>query len=112
MQILINIPDEEFERLVYMDIFKLREYIQNGVVLPKGHGRLKDTDKFNYNSDNYITKHGVESAPTVIEADQAYQNEDNNLPLCEEVIHGDFSGVLDKLFAKTYEELLKKGASE
>ena len=37
MQIVIDIPDEEYKRLIYMDMFKLRGYIENGIILPKGH---------------------------------------------------------------------------
>lgn len=39
MQILINIPDEKYDRLLYQDIISLRSYVENGIVLPKGHGR-------------------------------------------------------------------------
>lgn len=37
MQIVIDIPDEKYERLVYQDIISLRSYIENGIVIPKGH---------------------------------------------------------------------------
>jgi hypothetical protein len=37
MKIVIDIPEEEYKRLVYIDMFKLREYIENGTPLPKGH---------------------------------------------------------------------------
>ena len=45
MQILIDIPNEKYERLPYIDQFSLKEYIENGTILPKGHGRLGDLDK-------------------------------------------------------------------
>lgn len=45
MQILIDIPNEKYERLPYIDQFSLREYIENGTILPKDHGRLGDLDK-------------------------------------------------------------------
>ena len=45
MQIVIDIPEEEYKRLVYIDIFKLRGYIENGIPLPKGHGRIADIDE-------------------------------------------------------------------
>lgn len=44
MQIVIDIPDEKYKRLPYIDIFSLREYIENGTLLPTGHGRLIDAD--------------------------------------------------------------------
>lgn len=37
MQIVIDISDEKYERLVYQDIISLRSYIENGIVIPKGH---------------------------------------------------------------------------
>lgn len=88
MEILINIPAEEFERLVYMDIFKTREYIQNGIVLPKGHGRLIDADKAakvmldEMCGTGYQSKamHVVESefcTPTIIEADKVEDENDD-----------------------------------
>jgi hypothetical protein len=44
MQIVIDIPDEKYDRLLYQDIISLRSYVENGIVLPKGHGRLIDAD--------------------------------------------------------------------
>lgn len=44
MQIVIDMPDEKYERLLYQDIISLRSYVENGIVLPKGHGRLGDLD--------------------------------------------------------------------
>ena len=71
MQIVIDIPDEKYDRLLYQDIISLRSYVENGIVLPKGHGDLIDRrellklpiDKANYPS-NY-----VKYAPTIIEKD-------------------------------------------
>ena len=45
MKIVIDIPNEKYKRLPYIDQFSLREYIENGTPLPKGHGRLIDADK-------------------------------------------------------------------
>lgn len=45
MQIVIDIPKEEYKRLVYIDIFKLRGYIESGKPLPKGHGDLIDVNR-------------------------------------------------------------------
>ena len=44
MQIVINIPDEKYERLVYLSDVDLKKYIKKGTKLPKGHGRLGDLD--------------------------------------------------------------------
>ena len=34
MKLIIDIPEEEYKRLVYIDMFKLRGYIQNGTPIP------------------------------------------------------------------------------
>ncbi len=82
MQIVIDIPDEEYERLPYQDITSLRSYIEKGIILPKGHGRLiednfiPDTDikendsEFTYSPITYISYSEIEEAPTIIEADK------------------------------------------
>ena len=71
MQIMIDIPKEEYERLAYIDILKLRTYIENGVPLPKGHGRLIDADalwkKWVFDA---IGKQEIDNAPTIIEAER------------------------------------------
>ena len=70
MQIVIDIPKEEYERLAYIDILKLRTYIENGTPLPK-HGRLIDADalwkKWVFDA---IGKQEIDDAPTIIEADR------------------------------------------
>lgn len=72
MQIVINIPDEKYERLPYIDQISLRDYIANGTLLPKGHGRLIDADDL----DNHIIGHvDTRSCPTIIEADQEGEDE-------------------------------------
>lgn len=73
MQIMIDIPKEEYERLAYIDILKLRTYIENGTPLPK-HGRLVDADAV---IDNGINKgfcdwyDEIKMADTIIEADRS-----------------------------------------
>lgn len=44
-ELIIKIPEEDYKRLVYMDIFRLQGYIKNGVALPKRHGRIGDLDQ-------------------------------------------------------------------
>lgn len=50
MQIVINIPDEVYnlcatdKYFVYNESEIIRKAIKNGVLLPKGHGRLIDAD--------------------------------------------------------------------
>ena len=82
MKIVIDIPNEKYKRLPYIDQFSLREYIENGTPLPKGHGRLIDADKLHYvkmlvqNPNNGKHRHivavrasEINKAPTIIEAD-------------------------------------------
>ena len=85
MQILINIPDEKYERLLYQDIISLRSYVENGIVLPKEHGRLIDADElygdFIDGTEGYDCQTWnrieigdvIEYAPTIIEADRSEQ---------------------------------------
>lgn len=85
IELVIKIPEEEYKRLAYIDILKLRGYIENGVSLPKGHGRLTDLDElinFTYNtyginSGKCMTKDNEDiidyiynKAETIIEADE------------------------------------------
>lgn len=86
MQIVIDIPDEKYKRLPYIDIFSLRKYIENGKPLPKGHGKIGDLTKL-YNEIDMRNKGKnkgkftamltlVNIAPTIIEADK--ENEGKN----------------------------------
>ena len=48
MQIVIEIPDEEYARIISMDHFKRtyeQDMICDGTPLPKGHGRIGDLDQ-------------------------------------------------------------------
>lgn len=77
MHIVIDIPDEKYNRLPYIDIFSLREYIENGIVLPKGHGRLIDADAVSLEDISFFSISDYQkmvhklttSCPTIIEAD-------------------------------------------
>lgn len=75
MQIVIDIPNEEYKRLTYIDIVKLRGYIENGTPLPKGHGTLKDVDniKSAFPSGEYVRTESVRATidheDTIIEAE-------------------------------------------
>ena len=81
MQIVIDIPNEKYKRLPYIDQFSLREYIENGTPLPKGHGRLIDASAYiNRYSDcgqfDAISVHEfTRRTPTIIEADGGEENE-------------------------------------
>ena len=71
MQIVIDIPDEKYDRLLYQDIISLRSYVENGIVLPKGHGRLIDVDEVIKIANKKNDLHGaIWNAPTIIKADR------------------------------------------
>ena len=70
MQIVINIPDEKYDRLLYQDIISLRSYVENGIVLPKGHGRLIDADYKVSSDGRTVNSVCGYMAPTIIEADE------------------------------------------
>lgn len=76
MQIVINIPEEEYKNIKnYTAPMTWTEHlIKNGTPLPKGHGRLKDIDKIISDGmskafcDWYDE---MKYASTIIEADKA-----------------------------------------
>ena len=79
MQIVIDIPEEEYERLIYIDILKLRGYIESGTPLSKSHGRIIDVNKMEYLKAIHDAKYGKiswseaikqikNSAPTILTA--------------------------------------------
>lgn len=86
MQIVINISEDEYKRVMdgKWEGNVLADYIENGIPLPKGHGRLIDADaipkqielKGFLSQDNahLVTidrvKEALDNAPTVIEADK------------------------------------------
>lgn len=85
MQIVINIPDEEYKRLTYIDIFKLRGYIENGTPLPKGHGRILDEKDILDTENNDGGWYDLTDMPeyiaglkAIIEADKEVNNEPDN----------------------------------
>ena len=89
MQVVIDIPDEDYKRIKDMpDAFNSltsRTYksIRNGTPLPKGHGKLVDADSMkridaiqrgDFNSIESIRK-WIDIMPTVIEADKEAEDE-------------------------------------
>lgn len=61
MKIVIDIPEEEYERMKEQSMFGRvdvwRKAIQNGTPLPKGHGRLIDADRCIRQAWNDFYKH-------------------------------------------------------
>ena len=79
MQIVIDSPEEQYitlnaksqeEVLTVIDVSLLIKAIKNGTPLPKGHGRLIDTDVLvDGREDDYEFCEAVNATPTIIEAD-------------------------------------------
>lgn len=104
MQIVIDIPEERYkdiQRIAWVQLeyhhFKTAEQIiANGTPLPKGHGRLIDADKTiskicggscgchleecGYDEPCYSVAR-INSAPTIIEADKAESEDDEDIPM-------------------------------
>lgn len=80
MQIVIDIPEEEYQNYLKMrpsypeGVFCYIKAIQNGTPLPKGHGRLIDADALKDEWKEGFHRKMVEAimddAPTIIEADK------------------------------------------
>ena len=80
MQMVIDIPEDTYTYWINEPHERiLAEAIQNGKRLPKGHGRLIDTNNLLTTTDiwadgskyTYVSYDEIESAPTVIEADRS-----------------------------------------
>lgn len=93
VEVLIKLPKELYQMIKEDTLLPkncaINEAIQNGTVLPKGHGRLIDADKlresqfYSFNlPENYAHKIGykernlecqtdIANAPTIIEADSS-----------------------------------------
>ena len=84
MQIVIDIPDEQYEYLAKIvaageePLGYFERVIMRGTQLPKGHGRLIDADALEKDADysNYdgyyhaYSSNAIYHAPTIIEADK------------------------------------------
>lgn len=79
MQIVIDIPEEyrsifeenrckeKFDSLATNEFgYVLRKAFENGIPLPKGHGRLIDADKI-MRVDHIVLESAIDNAPTIIE---------------------------------------------
>lgn len=87
MQIIIDVPEGEYEELTQIGestiplglLLNFRKYIRNGTVLPKGHGRLIDADTvkkqmiplMSFSVQKWISEVDLDVyVPTIIEADK------------------------------------------
>ena len=76
MQIVIDIPKDVYKRTRFYKEFRdlndcivTLKAIDNGIPLPKGHGRLVDVDEgLKYCTDRYEIEYWNEEVPIVIEA--------------------------------------------
>ena len=92
MKIVIDISDENYKKIkkaytcIFGDIYYIMQgVIANGTPLPKGHGRLIDTDALEVSTvttDDYsgnetlnvVLLEDIENAPTIIEADRSEED--------------------------------------
>lgn len=73
MQIVIDIPEEEYEEIIYSEdcgLHTLTRAIANGTPLPKGHGRLIDADEI----DHYMLPSEKQDKKTWFTHSEAYRN--------------------------------------
>lgn len=85
MQIVIDIPEEEYKRMIEQKMFGRvdvwKNAICNGTPLPKGHGRLIDESDlmpdFDYEDGIFyaVSIGTINGAPTIIEADRGTEND-------------------------------------
>ena len=87
VELVIKIPEEKLRIIkdkIYCGIYDAELYkaIENGIQLPKGHGRLVDADKIDNNiydlTRSMDLNYGqisevVDTAPTIIEAESEVQ---------------------------------------
>ena len=84
MQIMIEIPDVDYYDMINDGCiynYEIRKAIENGIPLPKGHGRLIDADKLGFTDFEILMCNGdykealkmllekIDNAPTIIEAE-------------------------------------------
>ena len=78
VELVIKIPKEVYEdikdsNVIFRDDERTcYEAVQNGIPLPKGHGRLIDADDVNNHIIGFVNLSGC---PTIIEADKERKNE-------------------------------------
>ncbi len=88
MEIVIKIPEDVYKRtLFYREFRDLNDCVttikalENGIPLPKGHGRLIDENDLmpdsDYDDGEYfaVSIEAIKDAPTIIEADKGADDE-------------------------------------
>lgn len=90
IEVVIRIPKKCKEfldnggKVDWLDAIPIIDAIANGIVLPKGHGRLIDADELlkhncidvwtDYGLETKISGLSVDTAPTIIEADRRVED--------------------------------------
>lgn len=81
MQLIINIDDKAYDEILKRNaqygVFAFNEIVRNGTPLPKGHGRLIDADKIQFENNEFDTYsdyikafNAIYYAPTIIPVDK------------------------------------------
>ena len=75
MQIIIDVPEEDYEYIKSHNKDGLYNAILNGTPLPKGHGAIKDISQIEIpmcedRSYERWVQVAIDAAPTIIEADE------------------------------------------
>ena len=78
MQIVIDIPEKLYNRMkTYQGLDDTYIAVKHGTPLPKGHGRLKDVDRFEthdeYDGQGFtksVYKDDIDNLPTIIDVDK------------------------------------------
>lgn len=78
MQVVIDIPEKLYNRMkTYQGLDDTYVAVKHGIPLSKGHGRLKDVDRFEthdeYDGQGFtksVYKDDIDNSPTIIEADR------------------------------------------
>lgn len=83
MQLVIDIPERQYQNVIRgrWEGNPLADYIENGIPLPKGHGRLIDADDITQEDkvmdiwiggyELMVRVKTINNSPTIVEADKA-----------------------------------------
>ena len=77
MKLVVEIPDNEYSNVLkgHWEGNPLADYIENGKLLPKGHGRLIDADELIKDYGNPDIEILLENMDTIIEADKEVKDD-------------------------------------
>ena len=81
IELVIKIPEEDYKKIIEYgecDYLRIINAIENGILIPEGHGRIVDTKNFKYYlNDSYIDSVGftramyaISKLKTIIPADK------------------------------------------